>query len=196
MGAREDVTADGCGITEFSAARLERVFDRSFGRQWHTRLQGGAQEPLYQPATGDNEQHVVFYRADYFASALHEVAHWCIAGDRRRLLPDYGYWYAPDGRNQQQQQAFEAVEYQPQALEWWFSQACAYRFYISVDNLDGSGGGEADTSAFARRISAQAQQWQRQGLPARAQLFFDGLRQEFGAGGSPAELDFSLDALA
>ena len=83
-------------------------------------------EPYYQPATGECDMHRLFYRSDYFASALHEVAHWCIAGERRRQLADFGYWYTPDGRSPQQQSAFEAVEAKPQPLDWFFSLACGY----------------------------------------------------------------------
>jgi elongation factor P hydroxylase len=38
----------------------------------------------------------------------HSIA-WSIAGEKRRLLPDLGYWYAPDGRTQEQQSLFEQV---------------------------------------------------------------------------------------
>jgi elongation factor P hydroxylase len=52
-------------------------------------------------------------------------------------LPDYGYWYAPDGRTIDQQKKFEHVEAKPQALEWLFSRACGSPFRLSADNLDG-----------------------------------------------------------
>ena len=38
-------------------------------------------------------------------------------------LPDYGYWYAPDGRNAEQQSAFYSVEVKPQAIEALFCEA-------------------------------------------------------------------------
>ena len=93
----------------FNAQRLEAVFGACFAARWRTRLVGGAGEPFYQPARSAGEYHLLHYRLDYFASALHEVAHWCIAGTRRRRLPDFGYWYAPDGREPVQQRAFEAL---------------------------------------------------------------------------------------
>jgi elongation factor P hydroxylase len=96
---------------------------------------GGGEEPEYIPATDRNSEHKIIFTRDYFASALHEVAHWCIAGEQRRLLPDYGYWYAPDGRTVDQQKKFEQVEAKPQALEWLFSRACGSPFKLSVDNL-------------------------------------------------------------
>jgi elongation factor P hydroxylase len=145
----------------FQAQRLEEVFARCFSRRWRTRLVGGADEPSYQPATDRHALHVLHYRSDYFASALHETAHWCIAGERRRQLPDFGYWYAPDGRDQQQQLAFEAVEARPQALEWLFSLACGYRFRISVDNLGAPGGGarhgslQAAGDEFCEAVAAE-----------------------------------------
>ncbi len=50
-----------------------------------------------------------------FASALHEISHWCIAGKARRELVDFGYWYCPDGRDAMTQSQFEDVEVKPQA---------------------------------------------------------------------------------
>lgn len=62
-----------------------------------------------------------------------------IAGEQRRLLPDLGYWYAPDGRTAEQQALFEQVEIKPQAIEWLFSKAFGRKFRVSLDNLTGEG---------------------------------------------------------
>lgn len=180
----------------FSPARLQKVFNTCFSQTHRTLLAGGAPEPLYQPASDQNDYHLLHYRLDYFASALHETAHWCIAGEQRRLLQDFGYWYAPDGRNAQQQRAFEAVEYKPQALEWFFSRACAYRFRLSTDNLAAPAGSLPDDSGFKRKVLEQAQLWQRTGLPRRAAVFFLALREEFDTRRSACELDFCLSELA
>jgi elongation factor P hydroxylase len=180
----------------FLAQRLEQVFNRCFAQRWRTRLVGGASEPLYRPAAAAADFHLLFYRHDYFASALHEVAHWCIAGARRREQVDFGYWYAPEGRSAGQQQAFEAVEYKPQALEWWFSRACGFRFRVSADNLDALDGAIPDTGLFARRVLAQALHWQRSGLPDRAGIFFAALSREFGTGLEPGQVRFGLSGLA
>ena len=179
----------------FCSERLERVFADCFADKLRTRLQGGADEPLYQPALQPGGTHVLYYRADYFASALHEVAHWCIAGAERRLQVDFGYWYAPDGRSGAQQQAFEAVESKPQALEWYFAKACGYRFRVSVDNLDGMSGELPDMAGFRRQVVEQALCWQREGLPGRATEFFYGLCCEFDTMISPGELHFALAEL-
>jgi elongation factor P hydroxylase len=180
----------------FCSERLERVFAACFAHKLHTRLQGGADEPLYQPALQAEDSHVLYYRADYFASALHEVAHWCIAGVERRLRVDFGYWYAPDGRSDPEQLAFESVESKPQALEWYFAKACGYRFRMSVDNLDGVSGELPDMSGFRQQVCDQALCWQRAGLPARAGEFFYGLCREFDTPTTPDELHFSLAELA
>lgn len=106
--------------------RLEDVielFDGLFLGPCNTRLVRGGDEPLYLPADDQVPWHRVIFARGFFASVLHEVSHWCIAGPRRRLLEDYGYWYEPDGRNETQQQAFEKVEVAPQALERIFSEA-------------------------------------------------------------------------
>jgi hypothetical protein len=191
---RQDGAA-GEGAQGFCSQRLEQVFARCFGARWRTRLVGGADEPFYQPAAGVQEEHLLYYRHDYFASALHEVAHWCIAGERRRQQADFGYWYAPDGRSPAQQAAFEKVESKPQALEWLFARACGYPFCISVDNL-GAPGGEPDTGPFKRQVLAQAQLWQRQGLPRRGGQFFAALATEFATGLQPEQLELELAGLA
>jgi elongation factor P hydroxylase len=170
---------------EFCPRRLERVFVDCFYRDYLTLLVGGAREPLYQPASEVGGIHRIHYREDYFASALHEVAHWCIAGERRRELTDFGYWYSPDGRTAEQQRAFERVECKPQALEWHFARACGYRFRISVDNLDGLAALPDGSGGFRRQVLQQARHWQSHGLPERARRFTAALRREF----SPAAAD-------
>ncbi len=177
----------------FAATRLEAVFDRCFASSENTRLVGGAAEPLYQPGRAA-EAHQLYYREDFFASALHEISHWCIAGAQRRQLLDFGYWYAPEGRNTDQQQAFEAVEVKPQALEWIFSQACGYRFRLSVDNF-AADGSAPDCSAFAAAVVEQAHRWQQAGLPPRAGQFFHALVEEFHTPVSLPSLQFDLRAL-
>lgn len=179
----------------FSSAQLERIFAGCFASGWRTKLVGGADEPFYRPAAGPGDFHLLHYRSDYFASALHEVAHWCIAGEQRRQLADFGYWYAPDGRGPEQQQAFEAVEAAPQALEWYFSLACGYPFQVSADNLGDAGGALPDTTPFKRRILARARHWQSHGLPQRADLFFRALSRAYATGLQPAQLQLELAGL-
>lgn len=132
------------------AQDLELLFAQTFAADYQTVLVGGAEEPLYQPGS----PHRIVYTRDYFRSALHEVAHWCVAGEARRQQPDYGYWYAPDGRDAAQQRAFEQVEVKPQALELLFCQACGHPFTVSLDNLEGLT--EESSKGFAHAVTAQA----------------------------------------
>ncbi len=166
-------------MTDLRITRLEAVFRDTFLARWNTLLVGGADEPLYLPASGDCPRHRLIYRADYFASALHETAHWCIAGPARRLRVDFGYWYAPDGRSAAQQRAFEAVEVRPQALEWTFSEAAGHPFYVSADNLAGDAG---PSPHFVEAVRDQARAYCQRGLPERAHLFAEALAREFGTG--------------
>ena len=112
-------------------------------------------EPEYFPATPDQPARIQFAHG-FFNSALHEISHWCIAGEQRRLLPDLGYWYAPDGRTQEQQALFEQVEIKPQAIEWLFAQAFGRKFRVSLDNLTGEGG---DGRTFKDNVFAQVQRY-------------------------------------
>lgn len=110
-------------------------------------------EPEYFPADSNGPARIQFAHG-YFNSALHEISHWTIAGEQRRLLPDLGYWYAPDGRSKEQQALFEQVEIKPQAIEWLFAKAFGRKFRVSLDNLTGEGG---DGSSFKDNVYAQLQ---------------------------------------
>ena len=172
-----------------SSKDLEGIFQRCFYAEYSTELVGGGDEPLYQPATLPTESHRLMYRADYFSSALHEIAHWCIAGAQRRQQVDWAYWYHPDGRTSEQQRAFEAVEVKPQALEWLFSVAAGIPFRLSSDNLlgDDSAHGEDDRdesvhdeNKFARAVVAQAQLYCDKGVSTRVSCFVHALSEFYG----------------
>ena len=175
----------------FRSERLERVFARCFASSFNTVLVGGADEPLYQPAISPGEPHRLYYREDFFASALHEISHWCIAGGPRLAQVDFGYWYAAEGRNEAQQKAFEAVEAGPQGLEWVLSRACGWHFQLSADNF-GPEGVIPDTGEFALGVLRCARQWCERGLPGRAQTMYAALCKEFGTDLYWADLKFQL----
>ena len=187
-------TQSTSSVAPCHASVLEQVFAQCFEDRWNTRLHGGASEPYYQPASSAQLTHSLFYREDFFASALHEIAHWCIAGRERRLLPDFGYWYAPEGRSAQEQADFEAAECKPQALEWIFSRACNYRFRPSIDNFQDDGE-MPDTRAFRQHIVEQVIHWQFAGLPERAMIFFTALSGVYGNDVSFQALTFNADQL-
>ena len=157
---------------------LIQLFNQQFQYTENTVLLGNAMEPLYQPATTPNTQHRIYFSHDYPASALHEIAHWTIAGALRRQQVDYGYWYAPDGRDAKQQFVFEQVEIKPQAIEWIFSLAAGMQFNISIDNLDA---GIRANPQFKQAVWLQACEYiNQQSLPPRAELFNQVLLRHFG----------------
>ena len=165
------------------SAQLELLFNRAFQDSFNTRLVGGADEPLYRPAAGDGDCHRLYYREDYFSSALHEIAHWCIAGEARRQQLDFGYWYNPDGRTSVQQRAFEQVEIKPQALEWIFSTAAGIPFFVSADNLSADDQAASGPSReFLLAVEDRARAYCRQGLPPRGEKFARALQQFYGTG--------------
>lgn len=133
----------------FDSGDLEWLFAQVFLAAYDTRLEGGADEPVYLPGAPNR----ILYTRDYFRSALHEVAHWCVAGAERRTREDYGYWYAPDGRDAAQQADFLHVEVVPQALELLFCAACGHDFRVSLDNLSGDAG---EDGPFARAVHQEA----------------------------------------
>ncbi len=149
---------------------LIRLFEQSFYRRYNTKLIRGDDEPVYLPANEQCSYHQIVFAHGYYASALHEIAHWCLAGEARRQLEDFGYWYVPDGRNAEQQKSFEQVEIKPQAIEWAFCVAANKRFNVSVDNLNGE---EGDTDGFKRNVYRQVKYYLQEGFPARAQEFIE-----------------------
>lgn len=156
--------------------QLIEIFGDCFELRYRTRLVAGNHEPYYQPATAESCAKVVFAHG-FFASALHEIAHWCIAGEQRRNQFDYGYWYEPDGRDSRQQAEFEQVERKPQALEWLFSLCAGVPFQVSIDNLSGV---EVDRHAFTDVVWQQLIDYFNAGLPPRAECFARALADFYG----------------
>lgn len=193
----------GCTAADSALRRasdLEAIFACCFSARHRTELRGGAREPLYLPAQRDDERNRIYYRDDFFASALHEVAHWCIAGELRRRKVDYGYWYAPDGRDALAQKRFERVERKPQALEWLFSIAAGVRFRVSMDNLDivEASQRREQERCFAKQVLQQTQRYCDQGLPTRAWQFIVALDDYYAALPGPVSVsqlqDIVVDA--
>lgn len=160
------------------ASTIIELFDYCFKCTENTVLKGDADEPLYQPSTSHSQPHIIYFTKDYTSSALHEIAHWTLAGKERRKQVDYGYWYEPDGRTQAQQKLFEQVEVKPQAIEKLFSEACGQSFNISADNLES---GIQSSATFEQAVHTQANRYQTGAntLPPRAALFLEALKRAF-----------------
>lgn len=168
---------------------LITIFDDCFASTYNTRLVKGDDEPVYLPAEGDRSYNAIFFAHGFFSSALHECSHWLIAGEERRKLIDFGYWYMPDGRTAEQQALFQQVEVKPQAMEWILSMATGHKFRVSIDNLNGA---ESDTVAFKRAIYLQVMEYCQKGLPQRAHQFRTALSAFYK---QPSHLKFEMFAL-
>ncbi len=140
---------------------LMDIFNALFCHR-NTVLVRGGDEPEYLAATHTTPAQIIFAHG-YFASALHEIAHWCLAGQARRQLNDFGYWYCPDGRDAQTQARFEKVEIRPQAIECLLTLATGRYFYVSQDNLNADF--DTSNSTFARDVYEQALCYLRQEQP-------------------------------
>ncbi|MBF7072515.1 elongation factor P hydroxylase [Glaciecola sp. MH2013] len=151
---------------------LIKLFNECFRESENTILVGNADEPVYLPASNGESFDRVIFTKDYFSSALHEIAHWCVAGKQRRRLVDYGYWYLPDGRDAEQQKRFEQVEVTPQAIECAFSKASAIKFRVSIDNLSGE---QNCSKAFETAVSNRLNELIITGFNARTQRFLAAL---------------------
>lgn len=157
-----------------NTADLIRIFNGLFLETLNTELVLGADEPIYLPADAEYPHHRIIFAHGFYASALHEIAHWCVAGPERRLLEDFGYWYKPDGRTALEQQEFERVEVAPQAYEWILSASAGKRFHFSADNLS-SGLGASDQ--FRQAVVAKITESLTQGMGPRLQALSDALRE-------------------
>lgn len=165
-------------------ADLIAIFEQTFFAKYNTKLVLGGSEPIYLPANksdlGIDAQpyaQVVFAHG-YFTSALHEIAHWCLAGMPRLNKIDYGYWYCPDGRTAEQQAKFQQAEVKPQAIEMAFSLACGIKFNVSCDNLSGDEfGRQPDHIAFEQDVARQFKAYLADRFPPRAELFIAALSQ-------------------
>jgi len=164
---------------------LVTLLNNNYLNHYNTRIVGGFDEPFYQTFVSGQPAQIQFSR-DYIRSALHELAHWCVAGAERRKIDDYGYWYAEDGRTQQQQNEFFKVEVKPQAIEWAFSIVLGIKFEASVDNL---GIQVKGVDEFNNNLKTQLHSYSTNGFPKRVKEILGLFSQYSGAS------DFSLSAL-
>lgn len=173
---------------------LIHIFEKCFFATFNTRLVKGDDEPIYLPADANRSYHAIYFAHGFYASALHECAHWLVAGPERRQFIDFGYWYIPDGRTAEQQAAFQSLEIKPQAIEWILSTAAGFRFRISNDNLDGKTR-EEDTIAFKNAIHQQIAHYCTKGLPQRTKIFRDALCSFYGTSHNLLIEDFNKNCL-
>ena len=158
---------------------LIAIFNHTFSNEFNTQLVKGDDEPIYMLANADFEQYVscahhrIIFAHGFFASGMHEISHWLVAGLARHQLVDFGYWYIADGRNAQQQAEFEKVEIVPQAIEWIICVAAGFSFRVSADNLADI---VIDRLAFQHKIHKQVQDYLENGLSIRTQAFVNALQ--------------------
>ena len=171
---------------------LITIFNNCFFEKYNTLLVKGGDEPLYLPADENRAHNTLFFAYGFFASALHESSHWLIAGENRRKLVDFGYWYIPDGRTASEQQLFQSVEIKPQALEWILSRAAGFPFRMSIDNLNGS---ELEVFSFKSAVYEQVKTYCQQGLSERADIFRRALCLFYGSTLTLSIEDFDRESL-
>jgi len=160
-----------------SLQELFTVFHHCFALNYNVQLINGLavghNEPVYIPAQSHQPAQIIFAHG-FIRSALHEIAHWCYAGYKRRQLEDYGYWYHGEFRDQAQQSAFEAAELMPQAYELILSAAAGIKFEVSCDNFNSQV--IINRHQFTQQVVAQAQRRLISGVSPRLAL----LRQAIG----------------
>ncbi len=153
------------------------IFNQTFYSSYNTLLVRGEDEPIYLPADENVDYHRIIFAHGFFASAMHEIAHWCVAGPERRLLEDFGYWYEPDGRTAEVQAEFEKVEIRPQAYEWILSVSAGFPFSVSCDNLNGDF--EPDRLSFMTKVQQEVVNILEQNLPVRVAMLSNALQSHY-----------------
>jgi len=136
-------------------------------------IKGGAEEPFYE-APKLNSIAVLHFRSNYPRSLLHEISHYCLAGDRRRQIDDFGYWYSPCGRTQEEQERFEAVEARPQGLEKAMCEIVGLKFSPSLDDFSG----RPPSQQFLKQLDLSFQEMSAN-PPLTAKKALRGLRRHF-----------------
>lgn len=163
--------------TKHTPEEIISIFNHTFSDSFNTRLIRGEDEPIYLPADDKVNYHRIIFAHGYFASAMHEIAHWCVAGPERRLLEDFGYWYEPDGRTAEVQAEFEKVEIRPQAYEWILSVSAGFPFSVSCDNLNGDF--EPDRLSFMNKVHKEVMMILQHGLPHRVSMLSEALQDYY-----------------
>lgn len=171
---------------------LITIFNDCYEARYNTKLVKGDDEPIYLPANEDCPYNALYFAHGFFSSALHECSHWLIAGKERRKQVDFGYWYIPDGRTDEQQKIFQCVEVKPQAMEWILSVAAGHRFVVSIDNLNGAA---TDTAAFKQAVYQQVLSYCTEGLSERARLFRNALCRFYATSPTLKIEDFDIESL-
>ena len=183
-------------MNDYDPDQLIQIFNRLFIAANNTCLAHSHDEPIYLPADEQHPHHRILFAHGFFASALHEISHWSIAGEERRLLVDFGYWYEPDGRSAEKQREFEQVEVKPQAIEWILSKACGRSFNISTDNLNGEALAiAAGRELFAKNVVNQVKIYLLNGLPERAAVLKQALLDYYQPNTSLDSDQFQLNEL-
>lgn len=113
----------------------------------------GADEPYYE-APKIKAKAKIFFKENYPRSLLHEMAHYCLAGQKRRKLDDYGYWYTECGRTSVEQELFQLVEARPQGLEKAMCEAIGIHFSPSLDDFSG----RSISEVFLKNLEVQYQE--------------------------------------
>lgn len=178
--------------------QLIKIFNDIFIKRCNAQLnyRHDEPEPIYLPADSNSPQNRILFAHGFFSSALHEISHWCIAGEERRRLVDFGYWYEPDGRSEEQQREFEKVEIKPQAIEWILTKASGGKFNISTDNLNGDPASIAlGREQFAKNVLKQVKNYLQNGLPVDAGVLKQALLDYYQPGKEITSDDFQLNEL-
>ena len=154
---------------QISDRLVAQIFNSCFETSHRTILIGGGKEPIYRPGLDSSELNKIIYRQDFYASALHEAAHWCIAGKERRKKPDFGYIYQ-ETRCLKDQIDFCNLEAKPQALESIFHDAIGSdSFTPSLDGIEFQNDSRL-VEEFSKIIQLEKIRYLKR-MPPRAKIF-------------------------
>jgi elongation factor P hydroxylase len=153
------------------------LFNAEFKDSENTSIAESPDEPIYLPANETESLNQILYTAGSYTSVLHEISHWCIAGEGRRKQVDYGYWYKPDFQTPKESELYTQFEAKTHGIEWIFSLAAGVPFYIIPNNLSAGFEVSQDLKEAVYRATLN---YLNKGLPISAERFKHALLKYYG----------------
>ena len=91
LGAMQSSPPGRLLIVTMNLRTFTDLLNTPYLQTFNTILVGGCEEPFYEAAKSGQPASIRFTR-DYIRSAMHELAHWCIAGNTRRRQDGTCQW--------------------------------------------------------------------------------------------------------
>ncbi len=130
------------------------------------------------PADAEVPYNRIVFAHGFYASAIHEISHWCIAGKARRELVDFSATgIARMGVMPKRKASLKMLKRSRRHSTGCSVLAAGYPLNVSCDNLEGDF--EPDRVVFQRRVHAQVMDYLANGIPERPARFIKALQNYY-----------------